>query len=191
MQCRVTNEREHMETITLPFTRHEYLNRVAAVKRRMAEAGIDVLLVSDPCNMNYLTGYDATSYYVHQIVALALDPEEPLWIGRQMDVACARFTTWLSPQNLHGYPESYIGVADRHPMAFIAATLTERGGNRGRVGVELDALFFTARCYQELARGLPAAELIDATLLVNWVRSVKSPPEITYMRQAGAIVANA
>src|SRR6476620_10587229 len=99
-----------METVALPFTRDEYLNRVAAVKRRMAEAGIDGLLVSDPCNMNYLTGYDATSYYVHQIVALALDTEEPLWVGRQMDVACARFTTFLQGENLSGYPESYIGV---------------------------------------------------------------------------------
>ncbi len=180
-----------METVALPFTRDEYRNRVAAVKLRMAEAGLDVLLISDPCNTNYLTGYDATSYYVHQIVALALDAEEPLWIGRQMDVACARFTTWLAPQNLHGYPESYIGVADRHPMAFIAVTLAERGWNGKRIGVEMDAHFFTARCYQELANGLPAAQLIDATLLVNWVRIVKSSQEIAYMRQAGAIVENA
>ena len=48
----------------LLFERSEYLERIAAVKRRMDAAGIDVLLISDPCNMNYLTGYDATSYYV-------------------------------------------------------------------------------------------------------------------------------
>ena len=90
------DERLHArgETV-LPFERPEYLERIANVKRRMDAAGIDVLLISDPCNMNYLTGYDATSYYVHQMVALALDAEEPLWIGRQMDVACARFTTFL------------------------------------------------------------------------------------------------
>ena len=61
------------ETVTIPFPRSEYLDRVSAVKRRMDAAGIDVLLVSDPCNMNYLTGYDATSYYVHQMVAVALE----------------------------------------------------------------------------------------------------------------------
>ena len=90
----------------LPFDRPEYMTRVAAVKRRMDAAGMDVLLISDPTNMNYLTGYDATSYYVHQMVALALDAEEPVWIGRQMDVACARFTTYLEPENMRGYPES-------------------------------------------------------------------------------------
>ncbi len=177
-----------MVDAALPFDREEYLARIAATKRRMATAGIDVLLVSDPCNMNYLTGYDATSYYVHQIAALALDAEEPLWIGRQMDVACARFTTFLRPENMLGYPESYIGAPDRHAMAFVAETLRERGWCRGRIGVEMDAHFFTARCFQELRAGLPGTEFVDATLLVNWLRIVKSPREIEYMRQAGTIV---
>jgi hypothetical protein len=118
------------------------------------------------------------------MVALALDAEEPLWMGRAMDVACARFTTFLQPENMLGYPESYIGVPDRHPMAYMAGLLAERGWDRGRVGVEMDAHFFTARCQQELQRGLPNAHFRDATLLVNWVRIVKSPQEIAYMREA-------
>jgi ectoine hydrolase len=177
-----------MANAALPFERAEYLDRIAATKRRMETAGIDLLLVSDPCNMNYLTGYDATSYYVHQIVALALDADEPLWIGRAMDVACARFTTFLQPEQMVGYPESYVGVPDRHAMAFVARTLRERGWGRSRIGVEMDAHFFTARCLQELRAGLPEAEFGDATLLVNWVRIVKSPREIAYMRQAGECV---
>ena len=175
----------------LPFERTEYLARVEGVQRRMEAAGIDVLLVSDPCNMNYLTGYDATSYYVHQMAALALDAEEPLWIGREMDVACARFTTYLAPQNKRGYPESYIGVADRHPMQYVATVLREQGWGRGRIAVEMDAHFFTARCFQELTANLPDATFVDARLLVNWARIVKSPQEIAYMRQAGAIVEKA
>jgi Xaa-Pro dipeptidase len=175
----------------LPFERSEYLARVDETKRRMAAAGIDVLLVSDPCNMNYLTGYDATSYYVHQIAAVALDEEEPLWIGRQMDVACARFTTYLAPENMVGYPETYIGVTDRHPMQFVATVLQEQGWGGGRIGVEMDAHFFTARCHAELVQNLPDADFSDASLLVNWVRLVKSPQEIAYMRQAGVIAEQA
>ena len=175
----------------LPFDRAEYLARIAVTKRRMNEADIDLLLVSDPCNMNYLTGYDATSYYVHQMVALHRDANEPLWIGRQMDVACARFTTFLQPEKMRGYPESFIGVADRHPMEFVAMTLAEQGWDRGRIGVEMDAHFFTARSYQELVTRLPRATFVDASLLVNWVRIVKSPREIAYMRQAGVLVEKA
>ena len=179
------------EENVLPFERPEYLERIATVKRRMAAAGIDVLLLSDPCNMNYLTGYDATSYYVHQMVALTLDAEEPLWIGRQMDVACARFTTFLQPDDMIGYPESYIGVPDRHPMEFVASELKERGWDQGRIGVEMDAHFFTARCDQELRAHLPEADFVDASLMVNWARIVKSPREIAYMRQAGIIAEQA
>ena len=179
------------ENTMLPFERPEYLERIANVKRRMDALGVDVLLISDPCNMNYLTGYDATSYYVHQMVALALDAEEPLWIGREMDVACARFTTFLQGENLRGYPERYIGVPDRHAMEFVALELKERGWHRGRIGVEMDAHFFTARCYQELCRHLPDADFVDASLLVNWVRIVKSPQEIAYMCQAGVIAEQA
>ncbi len=180
-----------MADYLLPFDRSEYLARIAAVKHRMEAAGIDLLLVSDPCNMNYLTGYDATSYYVHQMAALALAAEEPLWIGRAMDVACARFTTFLNLENLFGYPESYIGVPDRHAMEHVASAVKNKGWGRGRIAVEMDAHFFTARCYQELMQGLPDAEFVDANLLVNWVRIVKSPQEITYMRQAGAIAEKA
>jgi ectoine hydrolase len=179
------------ENAVLPFERPEYLARIANVKRRMEAVSIDVLLVSDPCNMNYLTGYDATSYYVHQMAALALDAEEPLWIGRQMDVACARFTTFLQAEYLSGYPESYIGVPDRHAMEFVALELKERGWDQGRIGVEMDAHFFTARCYQELRAHLPDADFVDGSLLVNWVRIVKSPREIAYMRQAGVIAEQA
>jgi ectoine hydrolase len=141
--------------------------------------------------MQYLTGYDATSYYVHQMAAVARDAEEPLWIGRAMDVACARFTTWLDAANMHGYPESYIGVADRHPMEYVAQVIAERGWQRGRIGVEMDAHFFTARAYAELVQRLPQATFHDASLLVNWARIVKSPQEIAYMRQAGEIVGRA
>ncbi|MFN8592544.1 MAG: Xaa-Pro peptidase family protein [Thermomicrobiales bacterium] len=174
-----------------PFTRAEYLERIAKTKQRMAEAGIELLLVSDPCNMNYLTGYDATSYYVHQIVALALDAEEPVWIGRAMDVACARFTTFLAAGNMIGYPEHYIGTIERHPLAYVAGVLVERGWERARIGVEMDAHFFTARCYAELVQRLPRATWHDATLLVNRVRIVKSPAEIACMREAGLLVERA
>jgi ectoine hydrolase len=125
------------------------------------------------------------------MVALALEAEEPLWIGRQMDVACARFTTFLAPDNLCGYPESYIGVPDRHAMEFVALQLKERSWDRGRIGVEMDAHFFTARCYQELRTHLPDADFSDASLLVNWVRIAKSPPEIAFIRQAGTIAERA
>ncbi len=77
--------------MSLPFTNDEYRSRLAKVRARMDEKGIELLLVADPANMNYLTGYDSWSFYVPQVVAVPRDTSDgPLWIGRQMDTAQAQ-----------------------------------------------------------------------------------------------------
>ena len=82
------------------FPREEYRRRIAAVQERMAAAGIDVLLASHPANMNYLSGYDGWSFYVHQLVALSLHDDEPIWAGREMDAAGARLTVFMGESQL-------------------------------------------------------------------------------------------
>jgi ectoine hydrolase len=173
------------------FARSEYAHRIERVQQRMAAAGIDVLLCTDPANMNYLSGYDGWSFYVHQLVALALDEDEPVWIGREMDAAGARLTTFLRPDNIRGYPDDHVDAPERHPMAFVAKELRARGWDKGRIGVEMDAFSFTAQAHAQLRAALPRAELVDAQALVNWVRIVKSPAELEMMRIAAAIVAGA
>ena len=48
------------------------------------------LVVSDPANMNYLTGYDGWSFYVHQCVVVTEDLAQPIWIGRGQDGAAGK-----------------------------------------------------------------------------------------------------
>ena len=169
----------------LPFERSEYLERLGETKRRMEAAGIDVLLVANEHNMNYLSGYDGRSSYVPQLLMVASDEEEPLWVGRAMDDACARNSVFMDHARIVGYPERYIGNPELHPMAFMADLLRERGWAKRRLGVELDTEPFSPHAYHELRRHLPDGRFVDAGPLVNWVRIVKSPQELTYMRQAG------
>ena len=169
------------------FERAEYLERIAKTKRRMEGAGIEVLLVTSPANMYYLTGYDGWSFYVHQMVILALDADEPIWAGRDMDGIGAGFTVFMAEDNIRGYADDYVASAVKHPMRFMADLLKEKGWDRRNLGVEMDAYYFTARCYEELRRALPNATFKDAGLLVNWVRMVKSQQELAYMAEAGRI----
>lgn len=67
----------------LVFDVEEYGTRVRKVKERMDAAGIEVMLVADTANINYLTGYDGWSFYVHQGVLVSLEADEPVWYGRQ------------------------------------------------------------------------------------------------------------
>jgi ectoine hydrolase len=172
------------------FPDHEYRSRLERTRARMAEADLDVLLVTDPANMNYLTGYDAWSFYVPQAVIVPLRPEPPLWIGRAMDAESARLTTVLPNDRILSYEDHYVESPVRHPMERVAAALADAGLSTSRIGYEGEAYFFTARDHRELARCLPQATLQDASLLVNWIRTVKSPLEIEVMRQAARIVEN-
>lgn len=170
------------------FDTSEYMARIEKTKARMADAGVDVLVAADPANMNYLTGYDGWSFYVPQTVIVAADKPEPVWVGRGMDANGAKHTTFLSDTDIIGYPDHYVQSPVRHPMNFVADVIKERGWEARRIGLEMDAYYFSARGYEALKADLPDAALVNADLLVNWVRIVKSPHEIELMRQAGKIV---
>ncbi len=172
----------------LKFTKQEYQSRVQNVKEKMEERGIEVLLVTNPANMNYLTGYNAWSFYVHQMVVVMLNEEEPLWIGRFMDAIAARKTAWLNHDNILAYSDDYVQSYEKHPMDYVSDVLKERAQDKKKIAVEMDNYYFTAQCYESLKQGLPNAEFVDARGLVNWVKIIKSDMEIEFMKRAGKIM---
>ncbi|MFC0401500.1 ectoine hydrolase DoeA [Paraburkholderia rhizosphaerae] len=174
--------------VRLPFERAEYDARIAKTRRAMQMAGIDLLIVSDPTNMAWLTGYDGWSFYVHQCVLLALDGE-PVWFGRGQDANGALRTVFMRRENIVGYPDHYVQSTERHPMDYLAReVIAARGWQSVQIGVEMDNYYFSAAAYGSLVQNLPNAKWHDATALVNWQRAVKSPREIEYMRVAARIV---
>ena len=78
-----------MTTARLNFEPAEYATRIAKTQAAMAEKGIELLIVSDPSNMAWLTGYDGWSFYVHQCVLLP-GGEDPVWFGRAQDAYGAK-----------------------------------------------------------------------------------------------------
>jgi ectoine hydrolase len=172
----------------LAFSDSEYTARLARTRAEMERRSLDVLLVTDPANMYYLTGYDAWSFYVPQAVIVPLRDEPPIWVGRGMDAPSAVITTNLPRDRILGYADEYVESATSHPMQYVAAVLADHGFGRARIGVEMDAYYFTARFLEVLRESLPQATFPDAHLLVAWIRTVKSPAEIELMRQAARIV---
>jgi Xaa-Pro dipeptidase len=177
--------------VGLPFARSEYDARHAAVRARMAALDLDLLIVTEPSNIVYLTGYDGASYYVPQMVALAAADGDPVWLGRGQDVTGVTIASILGPDSIEGYADEYIDSYGEHAVAEMARRLQARGLGAGRIGVELDAHYFTARTYLELARAFPDATLVDADRLVNQVRLIKSAAELVYMREAARIAEKA
>ena len=175
--------------VPLPFDQAEYTARLDRIRRAMASRGLDLLVVTDVANQHYITAYDGWSFYTPQVV-LVPTSGEPVWLGRAMDAAGGRLTAWMKPDNVVGYPEDHVQQTDRHPMDWIGRWIADRGWGKGRIGVELEAYYYSPKAHERLAAALAGAEIVDASLLVNWVRAVKSPAEIAYLRQ-GARLAEA
>jgi Xaa-Pro aminopeptidase len=177
--------------VPLPFEISEYAGRLARVRAEMAARGLDLLVVTDVANQHYLTGYDGWSFYTPQVVVVPAEDEEPVWIGRAMDAVGGKLTAWMRPENVVGYPEDYVQRSDRHAMDWIAGWLDSKGWGSRRIGVELDAYYYSPRAHARLVAGLPNARITEADLVVNWIRSVKSPAEIAYLREAAQLAAGA
>lgn len=171
-----------------PFAESEYRERIAKTRERMADVGIDHLIVSDPANMNYLTGYDGWSFYTPQCVVVPGNGDDPLCFVRGMDRNGGLQTSFLGADRVYGYPDHYVQATDIHPFDWVAGELRRLGLDRGRIGTERDVYYFSPRAQAALERGLPDAEFVDANLLVNWVRAVKSEAELAYMSQAARII---
>ncbi len=170
------------------FPAAEFAARLAAVQQRMAAAGYATLIVSDPANLYYLTGYNAWSFYTPQGLIVPADGLPHLF-ARAMDAGGAHYTAVLPRENLHGYPEHLVQRPDVHPWEWIAARAREIGllPPGELAGIELDGYFFSPRGYLALTATVPEIRLDDCHDLVNWVRLVKTPAEQTIMREAGRI----
>ncbi|NNE52309.1 MAG: ectoine hydrolase DoeA [Sulfitobacter sp.] len=177
-----------MTTFEKNFTDGEYQRRIDKTRAAMEARGLEVIVVTDPSNMSWLTGYDGWSFYVHQAVVLTQEGE-PVWWGRAMDALGARRTVFMGgADRIVGYDDTYVQNPAKHPMETLADLLKGLGCAGARIGVEMDNYYYSAAAHACLLDRLPEAKLQDATGLVNWQRAVKSEREIEYMRRAARIV---
>ena len=169
------------------FTVKEYKNRLKKVQSEMQKKGIELLISQDTANINYLTGYDAWSFYYSQCVIVHVNSDEPLCFVRAQDAGGAFITTYLKKENIIIYDEKYIHTWPTHPYDALVDLIKKKKWDKINIGVEMDAHYFTAYCYEKLKKGLPNAKILDSERLVNWVRVEKSIAEIEYMKKAATI----
>jgi ectoine hydrolase len=170
------------------FSQSEFEIRLNKIKSSMQKKDLDLIIITDPSNMNYTTGYDGWSFYVPQGVIISLDHNQPIWFGRMQDSKGAIITTFLKKENILGYPEDLIQDSPKHPYDFVTNFLKIKKWDTKNIGVEMDSYYYSAECHNRLITQCPNAKFYDANLLVNWVRLVKSNSEIKYMRDASILV---
>lgn len=171
----------------MDFEEQEYSDRVERTRARMNERSIDILVVVDPANLNYLTGYDAWSFYTPQALLLPLTGE-PLFFIRGQDAPGVRMTSLLAADKVIGYADELVQQRDRHPFDELARITSAGGHSESTIALERDAYYFSPRAEHALRSGLPRARFVDSEQLVNWVRAIKSPAEVEAIRTAGQII---
>tara|TARA_Y100000590_G_scaffold396676_1_gene477574 strand:- start:1184 stop:2350 length:1167 start_codon:yes stop_codon:yes gene_type:complete len=169
------------------FTKEEYKNRLKKVQKSMQEKGIELLVSQDTNNINYLTGYDAWSFYYAQCAIVHINAEEPLCFVRAQDAGGAYIKTYLKKENIIVYEEKYIHTWPMHPYDSLVDLIKKNKWDKLNIGVEMDSHYFTAYCYEKLIQGLPNAKIKDSERLVNWARLIKSDAEINFMKGAAKI----
>ena len=175
----------------MSFSKNEYKDRLKKVQLSMQKKGIELLISQDTANINYLTGYDAWSFYYAQCVIVHINSDEPICFIRAQDAGGAFIKTYLKKENIVIYDEKYIHTWPSHPYDALVNLLKKNKWDKLQIGVEMDAHYFTAYCYEKLKQGLPNATIKDSERLVNWVRVVKSNAEIDFMKKAAVISENA
>lgn len=163
----------------LHFTREEFADRLARLRAKMEERGLDAMLLFAPESHFWTTGYDTFGYCFFQ--CLIIDHEEVL-LTRSADLRQAQLTSTITDIRI------WKDGAGADPTADLKALLAERGLAGKKLGFEDDTAGLTAKRGRELAEKMDGfATLIPASDIIEKLRLIKSPAEIAYVRKAAEI----
>lgn len=158
------------------FERSVYAERRDRVAQAVAEAGLDVVLITIPENIYWLVGLDHFGYFAFHMLAIPA-VGDPVLIARKMEhVTIGRDVPDL---DFAGYGD------DDDVAAYCISVLSERHPNIGRIGMEESSIYLLAT----VARAVRSAfgDVVDASDMVTARRLVQSPEELAITRQTAAV----
>jgi len=164
----------------LAFKPDEYEARLASVRQKMAEAKLDLLLLTEASELCYLTGYTTFEVSVQCVLLVASDRTVLFVPAIEMGPA-----VYLSRvDDVIGYPwQSPEAVASD-----LAVQVRRTAGSTApRIGFNPWAGSFRPGLLAALKNTLDTATFIDFGALVDRVRLVKSSAELAYLAESAAI----
>ncbi len=165
-----------------PFDDAEYAARLAKVHESMATAGLDVLYVTSPPNILYLTGYDAIWYPWRLPLGCAVvrEPAQLLFFDWTRHEGYAR---------MHARCDELVLFEYGSAPAEVSAAFRERGLAEATVGLERYGLNPVSPILDAVEAELTAggATIAAGDWIVDDVRNYKSPAELDRIRSAGKI----
>lgn len=165
----------------LPFLIDEFINRIQNVREEMKRRDIDILLITEPENIYYLTGMQTVGD--PPINALILPIEDyPYYYTRELERSNVNFRTFLSK----GQCKAYQDFED--PYEGLLREIINRGHSRKIISIEEKSRKHKPYLLMELRNKFKRAVIdIDGSDVVANFRLVKSDSEIAKIEAAGEI----
>src|ERR671916_2291116 len=168
--------------MAIHFAESELADRREAAAAKLADSGLDGLLMFRQESMYYLTGYDTFGYVFFQCLYMGADGETLTLLTRTPDLRQAEHTSVIPDIRV------WYDAEGADPAENLKDILEEHGCRGKRLGVETDAYGLTGFNQKRVEAALDGlCELVEASDLVTRLRAVKSPAEIGYVREAARL----
>lgn len=169
-----------------PFSTEEYRERVNRVREQMTARRIDLLLVTSPPNITWLTGYDSIWYRRTTPTGLAIraDSDTTLFFDSVSHTDLVKSGTGCF-DDVQFFDRRKAGPA----VGSIIEALAKRGWLNGTTALERWSLSPGGLVLDEMSQEMSAAgaTLVDGSWLVDRIKMIKSPGEIDMMRESARI----
>lgn len=181
---------------SLPFAPDEYERRRRRLAQEMAAADIDLLVITAPDTMCWLTGYASRWYRAGasttmpptQCIVVHAEHDTPVMIETGFHEQLVRLTSTIT--DFRPVPHSDLNHEPglEEFVAFLSATLGSEGWLAGRVGLELYSWVPSPAVAQAVVQMLSDAGAVpvDATRVARRARMCKSAVEIAAIERAQA-----
>ena len=169
------------------FPKEEYDERRRKVREAMATRGIDLLYVTSPRNITYLTGFDIIWFYHGSPTGLAVraGAEDVLFFDSYHDRMVEEFSYIDEAVFYATFPFHPTGPQ----LETVIDALKDRGLLKGTIGLEKWAYAPSPAMMQAMEERMTeaGATVVDGSWIVDTVGVVKSPLEIACVKKAAEI----
>ena len=159
------------------FDAAEFSGRIARLRARMRQAGVDVALFDEIEAMTWLSGF-GNSENRWRCVGVPLEGE-PFFLIRALDASPCRQRTWITDVPTFRDWED--------PMPVLAAALAKRGLQGAKIGLDFGSYCMPLARFARLREALPDAQFVDLGNVIWELRLTKSPAEIALLRRAAGV----
>jgi Xaa-Pro dipeptidase len=160
-----------------PQPPEEHARRIAAAQRAMAREDLDVLCLTGPEDIYYLTGLSHQGYFAFTMLVLPATGH-PVVVAREMEGTTMRVQLpWVRHQPYRDFEK---------PADSVLAALRGLPAH-ARIGFDEAGMWFPIEVHGGIVAGMQDAKNVDASRLVTALRAVKSPLEQDQVRRAAEL----